>query len=72
MLNVAANHSNAAPHRPGFLPDVQQHQLSGALHVRLIRQLAEEVGERRGKGAAAAAGGRAEEEQEDPVLQAAQ
>lgn len=62
----------AQPHTtPGDLPDVQQHQLSRALHVRLIRQLSEEVGERWGKAAAAAAGGRAEEEQEDSVLQAA-
>lgn len=62
----------AQPHTtPGDLPDVQQHQLSRALYVRLIRQLAEEVGERWGKAAAAAVGGRAEEEQEDPVLQAA-
>lgn len=65
------NHTTP-PHHPGSLPDIQQHQLSRALYIRLICQLAEEVGERRGKAAAAAAGGRAEEEQEDPVLQAAE
>lgn len=51
-------------------PDVQENQLSGPLHVKLIRQLFEEVMERGGKLLAGLAFSTGEEEHEDSVLQA--
>lgn len=52
------------------VPDVQENQLSSAVHVKFIRQSFEEVAERGSKLLAALACSRCKEEHEDAVLQA--
>lgn len=53
-----------------IIPDVQEHQLSGAVHIGLIGQVFEEAGERGSKPLAALTRGRTEEKHQDAVLQA--
>lgn len=50
-------------------PDVEKNQLSGALHVELIRQLLEEVMKRGSKLLAGLRFSRGKEEHQDSVLQ---
>lgn len=52
-----------------MVPNVEEHQLSGAIHVGFICQAFEEAGERRSELLAALTRGRSKEKHQDAVLQ---